>query len=234
MDIIVVRTLKLAAFKVVHQVAQERDGLGYRAALRFVFVLQEAYIVHCLALRCHNQAAVASAVWRWQRPRRLFRRGAAIVFAFSHCVALFWATGRTFGGCGPLRAAGCQPDRAQGATGMRGVEFSAAIHRGLPRLSGPGSGISGGEKVLISTGCWFRPAPRMPLCAAPMGYFVALWYRVRLLIWPRANPLSHITPGATLQQAKKAGPEGHGEQAPTARTSRSRGERIRFTISISR
>jgi len=80
MDIIVVRTLELAAFKVVHQVAQERDGLRHRAALRFVFVLQEAYIVHCLALRCHNQAAVASAVWRWQRPRRLFRRGAAIVF----------------------------------------------------------------------------------------------------------------------------------------------------------
>ena len=31
---------------------------------------------------------------------------------------------------------------------MRGVEFSAAIYRGLSRLSGPGSGISGGEKVL--------------------------------------------------------------------------------------
>ena len=120
------------------------------------------------------------------------------------------------------------------ATGKRGVEFSAAIYRGFSRLSGPGSGISGGEKVLTSTGCWFRPAPRMPLCAAPMGCFVALWYRVRLLIWPRANPLSHITPGATLQQANKAGPEGHGKQAPTARTSRSRGERIRFTMSISR
>lgn len=120
------------------------------------------------------------------------------------------------------------------ATGMWSVEFSAAIYRGLSRLSGPGSGISGGEEVLTSTGCWFRPAPRMPLCAAPVGCFVALWYRVRLLIWPRANPLSHITPGATLQQANKAGPEGHGEQAPTARTSRSRGERIRFTMSISR
>ena len=86
-----------------------------------------------------------------------------------------------------------------GATGMRGVEFSAAIYRGLSRLGGPGSGISGGEQVLTSTGCWFRPAPRMPLCAAPVGCFVALWYRVRLLIWPRANP-SRMQPGGRSRE----------------------------------
>jgi hypothetical protein len=50
MDIIFVRTLKLAALKVVHQVAQERNGLGHRAALRFVLVLQEVDVVHCLTL----------------------------------------------------------------------------------------------------------------------------------------------------------------------------------------
>ncbi len=50
LDIIVIRPLELAAFKVVHQVAQERDGFSHRVALRFVFVLQEAYIVHCLTL----------------------------------------------------------------------------------------------------------------------------------------------------------------------------------------
>lgn len=103
-----------------------------------------------------------------------------------------------------------------GATGMRGVEFSAAIYRGLSRLGGPGSGISGGEKVLTSTGCWFRPAPRMPLCAAPVGCFVALWYRVRLLIWPRANPSRMARRGRSatghkgrLRRAREAGDKAH-------------------------
>ena len=49
MDIIFVRTLELAAFEVVHQVAQERNGFSHRAALRFVFVLQEVDVIHCLA-----------------------------------------------------------------------------------------------------------------------------------------------------------------------------------------
>lgn len=49
MDKVIVRTLKLAAFEVVHQV---RKG-GYRfrdcLTLRFRFVLQKAYVIHCFA-----------------------------------------------------------------------------------------------------------------------------------------------------------------------------------------
>lgn len=49
MDKIIVRTLKLAAFEVVHQVRQGGDCFRDCVALRFRFVLQKADVIHCLA-----------------------------------------------------------------------------------------------------------------------------------------------------------------------------------------
>lgn len=139
-----------------------------------------------------------------------------LLTAFSHCVALFWAPGRTCGGCGPLHAAGCQPDRAQGPLAC-GAWSSAPPSTGDCRdLAGRVPGYQAGRRLLTSTGCWFRPAPRMPLCAAPVGCFVALWYRVRLLIWPRANPSRMARRGRSatghkgrLRRAREAGDKAH-------------------------
>jgi hypothetical protein len=49
MDIVIVRTLKLAAFEVVHQVRQCGDCFRDCRALRFRFVLQKADVIHCFA-----------------------------------------------------------------------------------------------------------------------------------------------------------------------------------------